>query len=341
MKRWVLVVVSSFFIPLIALLFLEGTFRILKTLKDGSLEAPKIWQEKVVIKETIGGNRLLKIKAERDGELVWQVDEYVNEKTNQRLAFPLHNSKSIMPKEKHFITLGGSFAFGSNINYESTIAGQIEKVLPYVQSYNFGIRGGGPHEALAALDHIPTREVISSAPEEGITLYIIINDHIGRTIMDVAHIGDMSDRPHFEVIDGELNYRGSYSNAYPIKTKIFKLFSQSLFLRYLGFNPPIGDKLNLSDQHTIDFCSIIEEIKKKVKEIRPKTEFYAVFYPSSSLSFKLFSNCFKQRNISYLNYSLLFKDNPNEAFFKDDHPRPITNKVVSKKIIDEVFKKKK
>lgn len=341
MKRWILVSTLSILGPILILALLEGAFRGLKLLKNRNSKPYKIWQEKVLQKEQKGDLKFFKIQAEKEENLIWKYNAYFNEKTKQRLPYPANPSMEGSFKEKHFLTLGGSFPFGVNLNYEDTIAGQVEKEIPTVESLNFAIPGGGPHETLKVLDNVETRKVISSAPKEGVTLYIIIDDHIGRTIMDVAHISDMSDRPHYELINGDFKYRGLYSEVHPIQSKTLNLLSKSELLRYLGFNPPIGDKLNLSNQHLMQFCSIIEGIKKKVEELKPQTLFYVLFYPSAHLSYKLFHHCFDAKSIQYLNYSLSLQDNLDEAFFKDFHPRAMANKFVAKKVIEDIPMKQK
>jgi hypothetical protein len=242
----------------------------------------------------------------------------------------------------HVNLIGGSFTYGVNLNDDETLSGKFYQFLSVgsrLNVNNFGIPGGGPHNSLFLLDRY--RNYFSSMTP-GYSYYFFIDDHIPRSVIDIKHIGDLFDTP-FYIKDqlGEISYAGPYSEVKPFYSQLLYILSKSLFLKKIGFNPPIGKIVNTFKEQAGRVCDLLLGVKDRVVSTFPKTKFKVVFLPKSGVSRFLLGDCLAKRGVDLLDLTKLLDSEEasrksffDDYYFPDNHPRGIFNEAVVKKIIE-------
>ncbi len=236
-------------------------------------------------------------------------------------------NKNIIP-DKHLILLGGSFAWGQGVSDEFTFSNLVMKDIPQTKVFNISIPGAGPNSILKTLDLIPFDQI--GKFKKGKTIFVLIDDHLGRVLGDLYHMIDMFNEPYYVLgPNEEAIYKGTFLEGRPILTSVYNFLSKSKFFRKFGFVSNSATSLR-SRKLT---CAVLNGIRNRIEKELPESEFSILVYPNSKVVPKLIEECFIPRNIKYFDYSqLVLQEQFSEYFLEDGHP----NAKLVKKVFEEL-----
>lgn len=186
---------------------------------------------------------------------------YIRENRNNHRAFELHQKSYVndeliidtrykitadhtrhtenytpSEKNKNFLFLGCSYAFGHGVQDGETIPSFIAEQRPQYNYYNLGVPNGSITNILSDIHHGDRIKNISKAG--GVVVYMYWQDHFRRHFSDLGTLRDnypSIDDLIFDVRDGELH--AERKDSLKNKTLFFlkKLLSRSEFLYFYGW----------------------------------------------------------------------------------------------------------
>ncbi|MBC7711730.1 MAG: hypothetical protein H7177_00225 [Rhizobacter sp.] len=132
---------------------------------------------------------------------------------------------------KHLIIAGDSNTFGIGVKQEETLPVLLSKKMTDYHPYNFGIRGGGPHNTLAMLEFMPWKNLINEPA--GIFIYNYYDFLIDRVIGSKDYLDWMKgNAPYYQLNSSdEVEYAGNFGDL--IISKIFMVISSVKWLNSL------------------------------------------------------------------------------------------------------------
>lgn len=159
--------------------------------------------------------------------LIYETDYVISE-------YGLRLHRQIDPGSKHLIIAGDSNVFGEGCRESETLFAHLEQFpsLKEFDFYNFGHRGGGPHNTLSLMEHYPYARLIKE--KYGLFLYQFFPAHmIERVIGGKNYVGwDQGRSPWYELNDkSALVYKGNFDKR--TITALYKTMSGSDFLNWL------------------------------------------------------------------------------------------------------------
>ena len=131
--------------------------------------------------------------------------EYTYDSTGLRISTGSHNTATT----KCILFFGGSYTFGEGVADWETLPSQVAIVSPHNVTYNFGFRGYGAHQMLAAIE----QGIVDRAVRCNVThiVYTMISDHVrraaGRTAWDT--FGPRYELEH----DSILRFAGAFADS--------------------------------------------------------------------------------------------------------------------------------
>jgi hypothetical protein len=145
------------------------------------------------------------------------------------LRLPAETSKE-SKKNFHLILDGDSNVFGEGCNEEATLTSQLEKKLTNFHLYNFGHRGGAPHNTLSLIENYPFQNLI--AEKKGIFIYDFFTTHMIERVIGgknyIAWDNGLSPWYDFDEINNTIVYKGQLKEK--TSSKIYaRLSKYSLF----------------------------------------------------------------------------------------------------------------
>lgn len=180
-------------------------------------------------------------------------------------------------KAPQFLILAGdSNVFGDGLTDHETLPVLLSKALPSFYIYNFGIRGGGPHDSLHLLQTKNYQHLIKQA--RGVFIYNFYPYLFERVIGAKNYLKwSKKESPYYDFNEsGELVYRGTFSDRQWI-TSIYKFIIAHPWVdRWLPIFPQIHS------WHIKLTAAIFSEMKKKVLADFPHSKFIVVLNNSYS-----------------------------------------------------------
>lgn len=147
-------------------------------------------------------NSLTRSKLYVNGKLTYDFT-YETGADGRRIHSNTHRGAS-----KHILLFGGSFAFGTGIDEDETVAYYLQEQLKDYEVYNYGISGTNPGIALKYLLAL-NEEGSSISQSEGIATYILLPFHIERIIFkNRPVVFTYGWGPWYEVENDKLVYKG-------------------------------------------------------------------------------------------------------------------------------------
>ena len=234
---------------------------------------------------------------------------------------------------------GCSIAFGFGLDDDETFPYYFQQNSPY-NSYNFAYDGYGTNHMLARLQYQNINEVVNE--NDGIGVYLFFWDHIERAIgsMD-RYVKWVSNAPFYYMKDGDLVRDRSFKDGRYVTSKIYEKLYQSSIINYFS----VGFPLSLNENHFDLVTEMVLKSKQVFKEQTGSEEFYLVIYPSYSKVEKESMNTFLQllekKGVEYIDLTKNYIYNAKSTLGGDPHPNAKTNEILSKRLIEEIKKKKK
>lgn len=208
-------------------------------------------------------------------ELVFSI-EYSIDSLGMRTAPPTDSSTDV-PCVFFF---GGSYTFGSGVNDAETYAYLVGvKTDGKYRTFNFGFRGYGPHQMLAALESNAYEQDLQCQPRH--VVYQMIPDHVRRA---AGFSSWDTNGPRYALDDaGNVVLAGRFSEKRSDSPGLVgRLLRRSIvYRRLLGFFEPQPDRR--SSDLTV---AIIQRASRIVRERHPDGAFHVVFWPSDQPAVK-------------------------------------------------------
>lgn len=176
----------------------------------------------------------------------------------------------------HLIIAGDSNIFGEGCNDDQTLFWFLEKAQSGYHLYNFGHRGGGPHNTLSLLQHLPYSSLIKEKP--GMFLYVFYPGHmIERVIGGKNYVAwDKGQSPWYSLDDHDhLQLNGSFNQRF--LTKIFQVIARTEWLNRLLPTLP-----RLNDSHIHLTAKIFQEMQKNYHQHFPEGVFVVLIAPDET-----------------------------------------------------------
>ncbi len=177
---------------------------------------------------------------------------------------------------RHLIISGDSNVFGEGCKDSETLFAFLKPAVKDVHLYNFGHRGGGPHNTLSLMEHTSALATVSEA--QGLFLYHFFPAHmIERVIGGKNYSGwDQGMSPWYSLDDkDELIYHGPFKNR--SLTKIYQWMAGSDLLNWLFPSLP-----RIGQAHLHLVAKIFEKMKATYLQRFPAGRFAVLLNPGFS-----------------------------------------------------------
>ena len=146
-------------------------------------------------------------------------------------------------RESALLIFGGSFAFGSGVNGDETLAYQLAERAPASRVYNCAYGGWSVQHMVALLEQPGFADQIRERAARAIFVYHPA--HIGRTtgsFRNVQSYGRFFPCYERDAKTGAMVRVGSFEEAHPWRTALYDLLAKEQIARYVRFDfPPIGE----------------------------------------------------------------------------------------------------
>ncbi|MDD4974876.1 MAG: hypothetical protein PHY93_11030 [Bacteriovorax sp.] len=234
----------------------------------------------------------------------------------------------------HLIMAGDSNVFSEGCLDADSITVQLSRELPQFDAYNFGHRGGGPHNTLSMMEHYPFWNLIKE--KKGVFIYNFFTGHMYERVVGAKNyiVWDTGRSPYYALDNHDVaQYQGSFNKRFI--TKIYK---------FISAHPFLNDLLPVLPQINADHIKLISKIFVKMKSLYlrsfPEGKFIVIINNSyvffdkdtETLKLDLKKEGIETMEIPYMGI------NKKQFIFKDMHLNPRGQKIQSKIIADQLLK---
>lgn len=233
---------------------------------------------------------------------------------------------------------GGSFTFGTGV--------EDDEALPYVAGilsegkyrvYNFGYRGYGPHQMLAALESGLVDSIIDCIPK--VVIYQGLVGHVmrsaGLSVWDTHG-------PRYVLADsGEAIRRGNFDDSDNSRFGFLQgNLKKSLAVMTLGYNRYTDYKLDL-------MVAIIDKSRNLVAERYPGSEFRVIFWDGCATKepepvARILTDKFARKNVRLHLVSRIVEDicakRDDYMIQGDGHPNKFVHDKIARYVAKEMFR---
>lgn len=240
------------------------------------------------------------------------------------------------PPTQFLMLCGGSFAFGTGVEDDETLAYYLGSGAPEYNVYNFAGVGDGPHHTLAILEHWDLGSQI--VEEDGLLVYVFIPQHISRALGSMRHVTGWGwgEPAYLRQPEGPLRYGGPYREVHPWRMALYQLLSREQVLRFLNrdFPPAILDK-------DIEYAAeILKNAERAFMNRLGSDRFYVVLHPlfqDTSIEPGRVERIFRAGDLQVLNYYDLFDRGKAGYFYAEDqHPTPKCHRRIARELIKDL-----
>lgn len=190
------------------------------------------------------------------------------------------NTPAVKKADFHLILAGDSNVFGEGCDENNTVTAQLALNLPHYHVYNFGHRGGGPHNTLSLLEHFPVQNLIQE--KKGIFIYDFFTYMLERSIGAKNYIAwDNGLSPWYELDENkEAVFKGQLKQK-----KISKLYSYIAKSSVLNWLFPVLPQINQG--HIQLVAKILSKMKKNYLREFPDGRFIVLLNDKTTEDKKL------------------------------------------------------
>ena len=233
---------------------------------------------------------------------------------------------------------GGSFTFGTGVEDDEAmpfVAGKLSEGKYRV--YNFGYRGYGPHQMLAALESGLVDSVLECVPK--VVIYQALVGHVLRS----AGLSEWDTHgPRYVLADtGEAIGRGNFDDP---DNSLFGFLQgnlkKSLALTTLGYNRYTDYQMDL-------MVAILDKSRNLVAERFPGSEFYVIFWDGCATKkpesvARILTDKFARKNFQLHLVSLIVENicaQRDEYMIRGDgHPNKTAHEKIARYVVKEMFR---
>jgi hypothetical protein len=228
-----------------------------------------------------------------------------------------------------FSMLGCSYSMGQGLNNNETIASNFSKLRTDYAPYIFADMGIGPHSVLKVMEEDEFKDSIKQ--QNGVFVYLFSEDiHLARANGFMHELQWVYKSPYYEWNGDDLVTKGSFEEMRPLTNKFYRSVQSIFNMIGVRNNFPMVTK-----GHREKLCRIVEKMKKVSEEKFPHSKFLVYQYPLSSGASDYMRDCFKRKNITYIENSERLVDltKIKELIYENDgHPNPIGAKYIAEEI---------
>ncbi len=231
-------------------------------------------------------------------------------------------------RKNYNLFFGCSIGFGYGLNDNQTLAYHFQNKDTTANSYNYCVSSTGTNHMLAKLQY----EDISKQVKEknGKAFYIFFWDHIYRSIGCMSRYTEwLHLSPNYEFEGKKLVRNKRFKDGRPIKSWFYESVYQTNIVKYFQADFP----LRLNDSHFDLVTEMILESKKEYEKQFGNDEFFVVIYPNyinyTPEEMKKFQFYLKNKEIKFLDLSMVIKYQSKYTLGGDSHPNSETNKLIS------------
>lgn len=236
----------------------------------------------------------------------------------------------------HLIIAGDSNVFSEGTSDQESLSAWLSRDLKNFHLYNFGHRGGGPHNTLSLMENYPFEKMIKES--RGVFLYDFFTPHLFERVIGSKNYTawDHGSGPYYDLNDeGKLIRRGKFSDRTFINP-IYEFISRHKWLNDLLPNLP-----QLNERHIEITVQILLKMKAEYLKKFPEGRFIVLVNNSYSQvtdkTTKFFLEKLAQNavQIMQIDYQTLLQ---KELIFKDLHITGKGQKIQAQLIAQKLLK---
>ncbi|MCC6155825.1 MAG: hypothetical protein IT367_18805 [Candidatus Hydrogenedentes bacterium] len=234
------------------------------------------------------------------------------------------------------LVFGCSFAFGSCVEGDETVAARLAQGLPDRIVYNYAYGGYGTQHMLAILERNDLNVEFEAPPD--IALYFFIPAHIRRaygSMIVITRWGEFF--PYYTLDAANRPARsGSFHTSDALRVSLFHLLAHEQFMKHYKIDLPFRiDDTQL--EHTV---ALIDAARRRFREISGSDRFYVVLWPKhprDEISSTVIIPRLERAGIRYLDYTDIPEASAPGALTPYDlHPSASLHEAVAKRAAQEL-----
>lgn len=224
--------------------------------------------------------------------------------------------------EKHLITSGCSFSFGTGLKAKETLPYFLAQQLPDTRPYNYGLAGSGTNSMTAQTEQfVDNKKVIE---DKGYMIYSLLEFHVPRSNALSMEREWLWDTPVYEEQKGVFKNQGTFKKVQPLTTWFYHTMQTSFKWFGLKLNfPPLRKK------HYEYTCQLISKARQSYKTNFPNGRFLVYDHPFDEIHSNL-KSCLKKEHIEVISSNLVKQRGDYIKY--DGHPSAQLNRKIAKEI---------
>jgi hypothetical protein len=251
------------------------------------------------------------------------------------------------PSAECILFFGDSFTFGQGLEDDQTLPFLVhEKTSQRYRTYNFGVKGYGAHQMLAALQQ---GLVFDAAPcdrtQVSHIFYQGITDHVRRA---AGRVWWEAYGPRYILTeDGGVRRDGSFedNDGYAEGRSLMQLVGTQFFKSMIYQGIVQGRYVRkYSRYHTDLFLAIVEEAQEAAHSNFPAAEFHVLLWDEENLDNRTIREGLRQRDVDVHLMSEILPnyrpDQPNLAYRlheTDAHPNALANELIAQYVVGQIL----
>jgi hypothetical protein len=277
------------------------------------------------------------------GELLYDV-HYTIGSNGLRISSPPTTDHHASLAVDCILFFGGSFMFGQGLeDYET---------LPFLvgeksrsRTYNFGVKGYGAHQMLAALQHGLVEDAIGCGQTRvSHVFYQAISDHIGRS---AGPEWGWDYGPRYRLTsDGGVRLDGSFEDGGGQEERSLTQLVINQFTKSRIYKAIINGKYvkKFSQEHLDLYLGIVDAARSFVRSTYPCAEFHVLLWDEDKIDNRGITDGLREKGIDVRLMSDILPDYKldglNERYIlheEDVHPNALADELIAEYVVREIL----
>ena len=239
-------------------------------------------------------------------------------------------------RETALLVFGGSFAFGSGVEDDETLAYRLAEHAPDLHVYNYAYGGWGVQQMLALLEQPGFGDQV--AERRARIIYVYIPAHIGRTtgsLRNVTWFGRHFPCYEYDRETDAVRRIGSFAEAWPKRMALYDLIAKEQVARYVYWDYPRIGAVQLDH-----VAAVFVEAKRVVETKFENVGFDVVIFPehpNNSTRANEIVPYLEKRGVGVIDCSSLFDTGESEFLIpRDLHPTAKAHAELADAVMKEI-----
>ena len=242
------------------------------------------------------------------------------------------------PERSRFLMFFGcSFTYGQGISDDQTLPHYAGALAPGHMPYNYGVGGYGTNSMLAQIEDPRFPKAVPQ--KSGIGVYVMLEDHIFRSMGDSQTLTWGTPMPYYEMENGKPVFKGPFWKARPFYCALAKLVFKSQTASLAHVRLP---RKAFTREDVAFVSALIKESARLMKKSYPDSRFVVLLYPANQKEAKpLWVDWMEEdiagSGITILNYltMLTLKDTELRVPI-DGHPNGVAHELVARRMVEDL-----